>query len=102
MRVPTLALYTLAALASWDLTHQASAGQAPKTVAPQPTASNFVVPAETTAPTPVEAIAPPETLVAQQFSDSSTQPSDSAQYYQQYQPAVVVPTAPTEAPTQPA
>ena len=102
MRVPTLALCTLAAMASWDLSHQASASQAPKTVAPQPTASNFVVPAETTAPTPVEAIAPPETLVAQQFSESPTQASDSAQYYQQYQPAVVVPTAPVAAPTQPA
>ncbi|HEY9860092.1 MAG TPA: POTRA domain-containing protein, partial [Candidatus Obscuribacterales bacterium] len=101
MRVPTLALCTLAAVASWDLTHQASAAQAPKAVAPQPTASNFVVPAETTAPTTVEAIAPPETLVAQQFSDSSTPPSDSAQYYQQYQPAVVVPTAPVD-PNRPA
>lgn len=100
MRVPTLALCTLAALASWELTHEAIAS--PTTTSPQAATNNFVVPVASETPATVTAIAPPETLVAQQFSDSTSsttnQSRETAQYYQQYQKSVVVPTV-TETPT---
>ena len=100
MRVPTLAVYTLAALAALDLTHEATATSA--TLSPDQALepSNFVVPVKASTPERIETVAPPETLVAQQFSSAgsrveSSQSSD-VQYYKDYQPAVSVPTMPAE------
>ncbi|MBN4006558.1 outer membrane protein assembly factor [Nostoc sp. LPT] len=67
MRVSATAIFTLATLATGNVTQQATAAPA-KTVTPTPKAGNLVVPIIEDTPARVEKIASPETIVAQQFS----------------------------------
>ncbi|MEH2084940.1 MAG: outer membrane protein assembly factor [Nostoc sp.] len=69
MRVSATAIFTLATLATGNVTQQATATPA-KTVTPTVKASNLVVPIIEDAPARVETIASPETIVAQQFSQN--------------------------------
>ncbi|MEH2287369.1 outer membrane protein assembly factor [Nostoc sp.] len=67
MRVSATAIFTLATLATGNVTQQATAAPA-KTVTPTTKAGNLVVPIIEHTPARVETIASPETIVAQQFS----------------------------------
>lgn len=89
MRFPILAAYTLAALSAWDGSQKANA--APQTAAPK--TGDIVVPTQAETVAPVKVVAPPERLMAQQFSDPTASSANrSAQYYQDYQPPIVVQT----------
>jgi tetratricopeptide (TPR) repeat protein len=69
MRVSNVALLTLAALASQNLTAQTSATAAAPSVSPQTArASNKVDVIDSTAPRPAESISAPETIASEQFS----------------------------------
>ncbi|MGV0025455.1 BamA/TamA family outer membrane protein [Phormidesmis priestleyi] len=107
MRFPTVAACTLAALSAWDVSQPAVAAvsEAPNSVGV--VVSDVVVPTEAGTSAPVQAVAPPETIVSQQFSEPTSQtnlagqPGDrSAQYYQDYQTPATE-TAQTPAPVSP-
>ncbi|MFN6528890.1 outer membrane protein assembly factor [Nostoc sp. ChiSLP03a] len=69
MRVSATAIFTLATLATGNITQQATAAPA-KTVISTAKAGNLVVPIIEDTPARVETIASPETIVAQQFSQN--------------------------------
>ncbi|MBG1243434.1 BamA/OMP85 family outer membrane protein [Nostoc sp. NZL] len=69
MRVSATAIFTLATLATANITQQATAAPT-KTVTPTAKAGNLVVPIIEDTPARVETIASPETIVAQQFSQN--------------------------------
>ncbi|KAM3092232.1 BamA/TamA family outer membrane protein [Phormidesmis sp. 146-12] len=93
MRFPTVAACTLAALSAWDVSQPANANVPEAANLANGAVSDVVVPTEGGASVRVQAIAPPETIVSQQFSETAPQttsatgqPGDrSAQYYQDYQ-----------------
>lgn len=69
MRVSNVALLTLAALASQNLTAKTSATPAaPSTIPETARASNFVDAIDSTTPRPAESISAPETIASEQFS----------------------------------
>ena len=68
MRVSNVALLTLAALASQNLTANTSAPAAPSISPETPQASNFVDGINTTASRAAESISSPETIADEQFS----------------------------------
>ncbi|MEG4109446.1 tetratricopeptide repeat protein [Microcoleus sp. S13_C5] len=73
MRVSNLALLTLAALASHNLTANTSANPAAPPISPQtPQASNFVDAVNNTESGRAESISEPETIAHEQFSPNST------------------------------
>jgi tetratricopeptide (TPR) repeat protein len=73
MRVSNVALLTLAALASQNLTANTSANPAAPSISPQtPQASNFVDGINTTASHAAESISSPETIAHEQFSPNTT------------------------------
>lgn len=100
MRASVLAIFTLAALTAGELAQEANASPGLESD-DSLTADDFVVPVHVSTTT-VEAIAPPETLIAQQFASTPPDPqnvgapeqSNNIHYYQDYQTVVV----PTEAP----
>lgn len=97
-RVPTLAIYTLAALAAQDLSHQALANPAAGlSELPQlKEASNVVVPeqSETTSDRVSIAVASPESISGQEFAPKSSVPIEAAKTQLTAQPIqdAVVPT----------
>ncbi|MEG5044656.1 tetratricopeptide repeat protein [Microcoleus sp. B4-C1] len=73
MRVSNLALLTLAALASHNLTANTSANPAAHPISPEtPQASNFVDAVNNTESRPAESISEPETIAHEQFSPNTT------------------------------
>ncbi|MEG3931329.1 tetratricopeptide repeat protein [Microcoleus sp. T3_B1] len=73
MRVSNLALLTLAALASHNLTANTSANPAAPPISPEtPQASNFVDAVNNTESRPAESISEPETIAHEQFSPNIT------------------------------
>jgi outer membrane protein insertion porin family len=93
MRFPTVAACTLAALSAWDVSQSATAAVPETFSSADGVVLDVVVPTETATSVPVQAVAPPETIVSQQFSEkpqtnsATVQQGDrSAQYYQDYQP----------------
>jgi hypothetical protein len=73
MRVSNVALLTLAALASQNLTANTSANPAVPPISPEtPQASNFVDGINTTASRAAESISEPETIAHEQFSPNTT------------------------------
>ncbi|MDZ8049941.1 MAG: BamA/TamA family outer membrane protein [Aulosira sp. ZfuVER01] len=69
MRVSSAAIFTLATLAANNATQQAMAAPATNAIQPEK-ASKLVVPIIENSPTRIEAVSAPETVVAQQFSQS--------------------------------
>jgi len=98
MRLPTVTVCTLAALSTWDVSQNANAAipEAPSIEK----AADVVVATDAIEPAPIQTVAPPETIVSQQFS-SSSKPTvtieDTSRYYQDYQPAA--PTVESAQPT---
>jgi outer membrane protein insertion porin family len=88
MRLSTVTVCTLAALSTWDVSQNANAAipEAPSTEK----AADVVVATDEIEHTPIQTVAPPETIVSQQFSTtpkpSVTIAQDTSQYYQDYQP----------------
>ena len=99
-RIPSAALCTLAMVAVGELPQSVSAS--PRLV---PEADLTVVPGQAAEQNRVEAIAPPESLVAQEFTAEAGVPVEqggSARYYQDYQavaPASLTETAPAQSVT---
>jgi outer membrane protein insertion porin family len=77
MRVSSAAIFTLATLATGNVTQQAKAAPADASTQTQKTA-NVVVPVTETKPVQVSAIASPEMLVTEQFSQKTTSVQSSA------------------------
>ena len=73
MRVSNVALLTLAALASQNLTANTSTNPAAPPISPEtPQARNFVDGINTTASRAAKSISEPETIAHQQFSPNTT------------------------------
>jgi outer membrane protein insertion porin family len=89
MRVSSAAICTLAALAAGYGIDQAQAAPSLPSSPTDANSSDVLVPVKTNTPALVENIAPPETVVAQQFSDN---PQSGVRYYQEYQNTTVVTT----------
>lgn len=94
IRPQTLAIFTLAAIVTWDLSSIAQA--TPPTALSKPTTGAVLSPGKAIAPPAIEQrieqvaqAAPPETMSVQEFSKAAveTQPDQTtaAQYYQDYQ-----------------
>ncbi|MBD1826695.1 tetratricopeptide repeat protein [Microcoleus vaginatus GB1-A2] len=74
MRVSNIALLSLAALASHNLTANTNANPAAPPISPQtPQASNFVDAVNNTESRPAESISEPETIAHEQFSPNNTE-----------------------------
>ncbi|MCY7276947.1 MAG: outer membrane protein assembly factor, partial [Phormidesmis sp. CAN_BIN44] len=104
MRLSTVTVCTLAALSTWDVSQNANAAvpEAPSTEK----AADVVVSTDAIEPAPIQTVAPPETIVSQQFSTtpkpSVTIAQDKSHYYQDYQPAATTSqSAPTVESAQP-
>lgn len=93
MRVSSAAIFTLATLATSNVTQQAVAATNPTT--PVEKAGNLVVPLIESTPVKVEAVIAPETLVNQQFSSN---PVVLAQAARSNSPVVLPPSATTPPP----
>jgi outer membrane protein insertion porin family len=92
MRFPTVAACTLAAFSTWDVLQPAVAAASEALSSIKVVVPDVVVLTETGTSAPVQAVAPPETIVSQQFSQANPassatvqQGDRSAEYYQDYQ-----------------
>ncbi len=97
MRLSTVTVCTLAALSTWDVSQNANAA-IPEASSTEKTADVGVA-TDAIESAPIQTVAPPETIVSQQFSSSPkptvTIAQDTAHYYQDYQPTATTPQSAT-------